>query len=142
MRVVKSFEEYLNEGIVKKISPDKQRAEDLKIEAKRKYELLKRMIDSLGIDDDTANDYVEFCYDIIMFLIRSHMLNQGFASSGKGAHEAEVAFARKLGFDESEIIILDQLRYFRNGIEYYGKSFGKEYAKKVLDFLEKIRGFE
>ena len=31
----------------------------------------------------------------------------------------------------------NDLRYFRNGILYYGKSFDKEYGEKVLDFLNK-----
>ena len=92
----------------------------------------------MGIDDDNANDYVEYCYNIIMFLIRSKMFKSGYSSSGKGAHEAEVAFTRNLGFNDAEIKFLDQLRYFRNGILYYGKSFDKEYAEKVIDFTKRI----
>ncbi|MBT4434019.1 hypothetical protein HOD05_02260, partial [Candidatus Woesearchaeota archaeon] len=39
---------------------------------------------------------------------------------------------------DSEIDFADQLRYFRNGILYYGKTFDEEYAHKVIDFLEKV----
>jgi len=139
MRIIKSFEEFIKEGIVKKISPDKQRAENLFLESERKFGLLQKTIKNMGIDDNNANDYVEYCYNIIMFLIRAKMLEQGYTSSGQGAHEAEVAFARNTGFGESEIQLLDQLRYFRNGILYYGKRFDKEYAEQIIEFTEKIQ---
>ncbi|RLE47201.1 hypothetical protein DRJ25_03025 [Candidatus Woesearchaeota archaeon] len=96
------------------------------------------MIKNLGVDDSNANDYIEYCYNIIMFLIRSHMLRQGFTSSGRGAHEAEVSFTKKLNFSSSETQILDQLRYFRNGILYYGKRFDREYAEKIIEFTKQI----
>lgn len=135
---VKSFEEFIEEGIAKKITPDKQRAENLFLESERKFTLLQKTIKTMGIDDNNANDYVEYCYNIVMFLIRAKMLNQGYTSSGQGAHEAEVAFARNLGFSEGEVQLLDQLRYFRNKILYYGKKFDKEYAEKIIEFTRKI----
>ncbi len=138
MRVVKLFEEFLEEGIARKISPDIQRAEHLRKESKRKQVLLKKTILKLGIDEENANDYVEYCYNILMFLIRSNMFEQGYRTSGQGAHEAEVAFARNLDFTDQELELLDQLRYFRNGILYYGKQFDKEYAEKIIDFTKKI----
>jgi hypothetical protein len=33
---------------------------------------------------------------------------------------------------------MNQLRYFRNGIKYYGKIFDEDYAKKVYNFMKKI----
>src|SRR3990167_2568731 len=101
MKAVKSFEEFIKEGVVKRISPDKQRAENLFLESERKFLLLQKTIENMGIDDNNANDYVEYCYNIVMFLIRAKMLELGYRSSGPGAHEAEVAFARNLGFSES-----------------------------------------
>ena len=71
--------------------------------------------------------------------IRANMLKKGLKASGYGAHEAEVYYLQKVGFSQNEIEFADQLRYFRNGIEYYGKSFDETYAKQVLDFLKKIR---
>ena len=71
-----------------------------------------------------------------MFLIRSKMFETGYNSSGHGAHEAEVAYGKQLGFSDIDIVLLDQLRYFRNGILYYGKRFDKEYAEKIISFTE------
>ncbi|MBU0471059.1 MAG: hypothetical protein KKF89_01825 [Nanoarchaeota archaeon] len=138
MSAIKTFEEYAEEGIVRKISPDKQRAANLKQESERKYKSLLEMIQKMGVTNENANDYVEYCYNIIMFLIRAKMFEKGYNSSGQGAHEAEVSYTKKLGFTEPETQFLNQLRYFRNGILYYGKSFDKEYAEKVINYLEKI----
>jgi len=81
---------------------------------------------------------VKNAYDIIMEIIRAKMLMRGFNASGKGAHEAEVSYLGTLKFKESQIRLLNQLRYFRNGILYYGKKFDKEYGKEVINLLESI----
>lgn len=135
---MKAFTEYLKEGVVKKVTPDKERAQSLKQEAKRKFTTLGKYIEFVGIDDDNANDYVEYCYNIILYLIRAEMYMQGYKSSGVGAHEAEVAFTINLNFTQTETNFLNSLRYFRNGILYYGKQFDYEYAKKVIEFTKKV----
>jgi hypothetical protein len=137
MSAIKSFEEFLKEGVIKKISIDKNRANNLYIESQRKIKLLQKRIDKLGVDDESANDYIEDCYNILIFLIRAKMLEEGYSSSGQGAHEAEVSYSRELGFNDSEIQLFDKLRYFRNGILYYGKRFDKEYANKIIEFTKK-----
>jgi len=138
MRYLKKFNEFVKERTVEKRFPDNQRSDNLKDEAERKYNSLKVIINKIGLNNDNANDIVEYCYDIIINLIRAKMLSEGFFSSGKGAHEAEISYLRELGFQEQEVQFSNQLRYFRNGILYYGKRFDKEYAEKVLDFLKKI----
>lgn len=130
------FEQCIKEGIVCKVTPDKQRASDLIIESERKYDFLLKLVEAIGIDDDKANEYVESCYNILLFLIRAKMLIDGYNSSGVGAHEAEVAFSRLIGLSEKQVIFLDKLRYFRNGIMYYGKRFDKEYAQKVVKYTK------
>ena len=136
MRSVKFFEEFIDDGIIKKVSVDKERAKSLILESERKMKSLNENIDKIGIKDDNANDYVEYCYDILMFLIRARLYSLGYSSRGQGAHEAEVSFARNMGFGETEVQFLNQLRYFRNGILYYGTRLDKEYAEKVLEFTK------
>lgn len=65
------------------------------------------------------------------------MLRKGFNSSGQGAHEAEVSYMRKIDFSDNDVRFADQLRYFRNGIVYYGKILDAEYAKKVVKFMKR-----
>jgi len=135
---MKSFEEYFTEGIVRKNQPDIERSKNLAEEAKRKMGLLEKNIQKNSVNEENANDYVEYCYNILMFQIRSKMYKEGYVSSDQGSHEAEVAFTVKLKFLESETIFLDKLRYFRNGILYYGKRFDEEYAEKVIEYTKRI----
>ena len=136
---MKTFEEYVHEGIAKKQSPDLSRSRALAKEAEASYAVLQSSLKAVKLSDENANHIIKNAYDIIMELLRSKMLAQGYNTTGKGAHEAEVSYMHKLGFSTTDIEFTDKLRYYRNGIVYYGKNFDMAYAKKVLAFLEKIR---
>jgi len=138
MKAIKYFESFLEEGIVKKQFPDKSRAEFLIKESEKGYRALLESIKKIGVNEDNANSYVKNCYDIIMEIIRAKMLLKGYNASGYNAHEAEVSYLRNLGFNETEVQFLDQMRFFRNGMLYYGTILDKEYAEKVFDFLKKV----
>lgn len=138
MRNLKLFEEFIREGIAKRIRANKERAKSLLIESERKMSSLKERLEKIGIKDENANDYVEYCYDLMMHLVRAKLYLEGYCASGQGAHEAEVSYLRILGFTEKEVQFADQLRYFRNGILYYGTSLDAEYAEKVLQFTKAI----
>ena len=137
MKAIKSFNEFIESKIVKKQSPDKSRAEFLIKESGQNYLFLKELIKKIGVKDENANHFIKNSHDIIMELIRAKMLLDGYNASGFGAHEAEVSYLRNLNFREADVQFADQLRYFRNGILYYGTILDKEYAEKVLVFLEK-----
>ncbi len=138
MKHVKDFEDYLKQGVAKKQFPDIARAKALADESAEAYDVLNTYIDNAKISDKNANHIIKNAYDIIMELIRAQMLTGGFSSSGQGAHEAEVAYMRRIGFNENEVELTDTIRYFRNGILYYGKKMNREYAEKVVAFLQKI----
>lgn len=135
---MREFEDYLKEGIVKKQSPDISRAKSLMKESENSYNIFKQFIEKITLTDENANYVIKNAYDIIMEIIRAKMLMQGFNASGKGAHEAEVSYLETLNFSGNQIRLIDQLRYFRNGILYYGKRFDIEYGKKVINLLELI----
>jgi len=137
MRAIRQFEEFIKEGTVKKQMPDNSRANFLIKESEKSNSFLKRLIADYEVTDDNANSIIRICYDIFMELIRASMLKNGFNSQGKGAHEAEVSYMRNLQFSENYIRFADQMRYFRNGIVYYGKIMDAEYAKRVVNFLNK-----
>ena len=107
------------------------------IESDRKMRSLKVQLEKIGVSRDNANDYVEYCFDTLMNLVRAKLYLNGYSVSGQGAHEAEVSYLRKLGFTEKDIQFANQLRFFRNGILYYGTALDKEYADKVLEFTKK-----
>lgn len=133
----KKFEEYINEGIVKAQQPDLSRAKFLIDETDKSFTSLNLFVQNVKITENTANTIVKLSYDIIMELIRAIMLKQGFKAIGNWAHESEVSYLRKIGLKENDIWFVDQLRYSRNSINYYGKILDKEYAEKVFEFLNK-----
>ncbi len=138
MSAVRKFDDYIRERVVKTQNPDKSRAEFLTKEAEKGYKTLQEYLSKIPLNEDNANDHVKRCYDIIMELTRAKMLLQGYSASGFGAHEAEVSFLRTLGFSENEVQFTDQIRFFRNGILYYGTQLDKEYAQKVIEFMKKV----
>ena len=137
MRHLKLFEEYISNGIVRRISINKERAKSLILESERKMRSINLQLEKIGIIEDNANDYIEHCFDSIMNLVRAKLYLEGYSASGLGAHEAEVSYLRNLDFAEKDIQFADQLRYFRNGILYYGTALDKEYANKVIEFAKK-----
>ena len=136
MTPLRSFEDFIREGVVNKKRTDLSRANSLIEEAEKRFNFLKEMLTKIKVNDENANYYVENSYDIILELIRAKLLIDGFKTTGISAHEAEVSYLRNLGFTETETRFVNELRYFRNRIIYYGKSLDAEYARSVLTFLD------
>lgn len=135
MRSLKQFDEFLKNGAIKKQSPDKDRAKSLNLEAENKLQFLEKLKTQLGFKELNPNYVVETCYDILIQILRAKLLSAGYKTD---SHEAEVSFMRNLGFSESDVLFMNELRYFRNGIKYYGKIFDNDYAQKIYDFLIRL----
>src|SRR3989338_3223288 len=138
MKHLKLFEEFLTEGVVKRVTINKERAKSLVNESERKLRSLNKQLEKIGVENDNANDYVEYCYGIIMYLVRAKLYLEGYNASGQGAHEAEVSYMRILGFNEKDVQFADQMRFFRNGMLYYGTRLDKVYAEKVIEFTKRM----
>lgn len=138
MNAIRAFSEFVNTNTVKKQSIDKSRAEFLVLESTQSYANLVEMIQKIPLSDKNANNFVKSCYDILMELLRARMLLEGYNASGSGAHEAEVSFMRVLHFEEKDVQFMNQLRFFRNGMLYYGTSLDRVYAEKVIGFTKRI----
>jgi len=138
MNLPKEFEYYLNQGIIKKCIINKSRAKFLIEESEKSAKGLYKRIEMMNIDEYNANSMVKDCYDIIMSLIRAKLLLTGYCSAGQFAHEAEISYLKKFGFPDNEISFINDLRYFRNSVNYYGKILNIEYAQQVIDFTKKM----
>ncbi len=133
---MKTFEEFTAKGIVRKQTPNLERAHALVNEAEKKKAFLEIALKNIPDEQISPNFIVESCYDILLELIRAKMFIDGFNSGN--SHEAEVSYTRLLGVDENDVRFLDELRYFRNGIKYYGRILDKEYATKILKFMNRV----
>lgn len=138
MKSLKLFEDFIKERTVKRITINRDRSKSLVTESERKMLSLGEQLKKIGVKNENANDYIEYCYDIILYLIRAKLYLDGYSASGQGAHEAEVSYLRMMGFTEKDVRFADQMRYFRNRILYYGTSLDKEYAEKVIEFTKRI----
>lgn len=135
---IKNFEEYILNEIVRKVTPDKIRANSLIQNSQKRNLFLNQIVKAIEITDDNANYIIEEVYDIIIELIRAKMLINGYVASGNYAHEAEVSYLKKLDFVDYERNIMDEIRQFRNGIKYYGRRYTKNEAEKSIEFLSSI----
>ena len=129
------FNYYLNEKIARKQSPNIPRAEFLIKETQKSFIGLKNRVEKLGIDEFNANSVIKDIHDIIIEKIRAKLLLEGYNASGNFAHEAEVAYMKNLSFSDFEVSFVNELRQARNGINYYGKLYEKDYAKSCYKFL-------
>lgn len=134
--IPRKFEEFLTTGIVKKQMPNRERALSLLKEAEEKKNFLEISLKSIPNEQMNANFIVDYCYDILMELIRARMFIDG--CNAGNSHEAEVSYLENLGFQESEIRFMNEVRYYRNGTKYYGTLLSKAYAEKVMEFMNKI----
>ena len=132
MKTLKNFEDFIKEGVVKKRNPDKSRAKFLLEESNKNYSFLLELLEKIEITNSNANSFIKQCHDLLMEMVRAKMLIDGYNASGSGAHEAEVVYLREIGFVDKDVQFADQLRYFRNGMLYYGTMLDKEYSKQII----------
>ena len=128
---MRNFDEFVKKGIVKKRRKDSARAKSLIDEAEKRLKFYK----AIPLKDDSANYIIENMYDVIRELIEAKLLLEGYKSY---SHEAKVSYLKNLNFTISEVKFLDDLRMIRNKTKYYGHRINEEYAKRVLDFVDKI----
>lgn len=134
----KKFEEFERERIVTRRNPDKNRALSIIKEAENKKDFLEEVLKKIPLEKQNPNFIVDHCYDIILENVRAIMLLKGINASGNFAHEAEVSYLGVLGFPDTEVQFVDLMRYYRNGIKYYGTMLDLDYAKQVLEFFNKL----
>ena len=98
MNLPRNFEDYVQEGIIRKCSINKSRAMFLISESQKSLIGLNERIEAIGINENNANSIIKDCYDIIMEMIRAKMLLVGYSSAGQFAHEGEVSYLKRQDF--------------------------------------------
>lgn len=69
--MTKEFREFVESGVIGRITPNKSRARDLFEESGRRERSLNTILSKIGLSNENANDAVEYCYDVILNLIRA-----------------------------------------------------------------------
>ncbi len=123
--MVAEFDYYLKIGLVKKSFVDRNRAKSLIKIASERLTLAKKL--------ENPNFKLEMSYEAIIECIEAIMSLKGYKSY---SHEANIAFLKNIGFQESEIIKIDNLRKLRHRSKYYGESISKEVSKNAIKVAE------
>src|SRR3989344_9544195 len=134
--ILRKFEEFLKDGTVKKQTSNLQRALSLVKESEIKKNFLDVSMQNIPKDKMNANFIVDYCYDVIMELLRAKMFIDGYNAGN--SHEAEVSYMVVIGFSQEDTRFMNELRYYRNGTKYYGTILEMEYARKSLRFLDNV----
>ncbi len=135
------FGDFIREGSVRKVSPDKQLAKSLV-----KIAMLRlKNIGQYKITDENSFSIIENCYEAIREMIDALMALKGFKSY---SHEANVEFLRRfysINVGYGNINKVDRYRRIRNDIKYEGLLTTKpeaedvmKNAKAIVDILMKL----
>ncbi|MFT4261318.1 MAG: hypothetical protein ACMXX9_02715 [Candidatus Woesearchaeota archaeon] len=120
--------------MIKKITPDNQKSKALKLMAEKSLERLKET----NIDKYPSNSLSDY-YDIIHKLLDSIMYKKGVKIKGEGAHYELIEYCFKINlFNLATKNFLQDLREYRNKIEYEGFNINKEFIQFNKEKIEKI----
>lgn len=126
---MRSFKEFLEQGMIKEREKDEARARNLIKSAEKRKSVMEKY---LPLNEETAVQVIEESYDVIRELLEAKLCKRGYKRYNR---EAVVAYSAELGFSEEDVLFVDRLREIRHRTTYYGKSVTSEYAQKVKDFL-------
>ena len=111
-----------------RITPDKDRAEDLFKMAKKRLKFIK--IVPSGMEYKIVEEY----YEIIKELITALMYIDGYKTL---SHMKLIEYLQEhYDIPKEDIRLIDNLRKFRIGIVYYGKKIQKDF---LINYEEKIK---
>ena len=130
---IDSFEDYLERGRVQERKKNKSQAESLVKRAESKFKNMEK----LGIDEETATDYVENVYESCKMLVQSLMAADGFKPY---SHEAIIAYALdKQKIDRVNINTLNRYRKLRNDISYRGEIATVKEAENIRKLYKELK---
>jgi len=116
-----------------KRSSDIQKANALRTMA----EISLQRLNQTQIKEYPSNSLVDY-YDIIHKLLDSFFLKNGWKFSGDSAHYELIQASKEVGLNDQEIQLVQQMREYRNRIQYEGFHIQREYIQSIQKDVEKI----
>lgn len=119
-------------NFIRKVSIDNEQIEALKEKALLRLNRARRT----ELLEENISFIVEDYYEVIKELLIAYMLSNGMRSKN---HQCLISFFYKQNTHlDSEIMIISQMSFFRNRLEYYGETVPKEFYTKNKDNFEAI----
>ncbi|MBI2629813.1 hypothetical protein HYW76_01805 [Candidatus Pacearchaeota archaeon] len=117
---------------IRKVEIDEERIKSI---VKKAMDRLKRARNT-KINLESVSFIVEDYYEVIKELLVAYMLKYGMRSKN---HQCLISFFYKNNKDyEQETIIISQMSFFRNRLDYYGEDIPMEFYSKNKDDFERI----
>jgi hypothetical protein len=120
-----------SQGIVKKISVDKELASSLRGTSKKKYKTAGK----LKIDETTASSVISLFYDSLRELLEATAIESGYKIYN---HECYCAFLQEILNNPDLGNQFDRFRKIRNSINYYGKDISPGEAKTIKSEIKSL----
>ena len=119
MRELMSWEE-CGKKFIRKVTIDSEKIKSI-VETARARE---KFVNSIVVNKDNASFVFENHYEIIKELLTALMLGRGMRSQN---HQCLITFLSKTGSYDAEAILIQQMNYLRNRLEYYGEQIEFNY---------------
>lgn len=123
------FKDFINEGKVRKATPDKFMTESI---IRNTIEDLK-FLDTTKVTELSKRKLVTNYYDSLRSLLEAISLLKGYKIY---FHEAFTSFLEEELKEKILSINFDRFRRIRNGLNYYGKSIELSEAKEIIDKMK------
>ena len=124
------FADFIEKGLVKKISKDKSLARALLQNSEKDIEFL----DSLKVNENSVRKIMTNFYDVLRSILEAVSAIKEYKIY---SHEAYVYFLQEIG-EELLAIKFDRFRRIRNSINYYGKDISIEETKENIFEIKKM----
>ena len=124
------FIDFIEKGIVKRISKDNSLAKALLQNSKKDIKFLN----NLKIDENSVRKIMTNFYDILRSVLEAVSIINGYKIY---SHEAYSYFLKEIK-EDILAIKFDRFRKIRNSINYYGKDISIEETKENINEIKKM----
>jgi uncharacterized protein (UPF0332 family) len=126
---------YCEKNFIRKVEIDLERVESIIDKAKKRLKRCKMT----KINNEMISFIVEDYYDVIKEFLIAYLLKNGLRSKN---HQCLISYFLKQNPDlEKECILIQQMSFFRNRLNYYGEEIPMKFYlknKKNFDILIKL----
>lgn len=128
--MIREFQYYIDNNLVKKGSPDLNEADALMNKADGRFHFSIKIRE---IHENTAPYIFEDIYECLREAAQALMAQKGYKPY---SHEALISFVKEsFTFSEHDIISFDRYRILRNKTVYKGEKISEEVCREALSFL-------
>ncbi len=125
------WEECIDEGSVRRVRADRNRAKSLLRLAENKWKVAMK----ININEENASVLFTMVYDVLLEISHAIAVSKGYKILN---HLCTTAFLENMGL-HGIAIKFDTYRKIRNGVNYYGRQLKKDFVEASLEDMENVK---